>query len=258
MTLFDKREDKPLRTQHFICMDAEATGLDVNNDRIIEIAAARFTIQDGVIENFETLIDPKRNIPEESLAIHKISADMLEGKPTIEMILPKLLDFLKDDIIIGHQVLFDITMVANAAKRAHITTNLEKRVYIDTLRLGRSYGDSPNNSLAQLARHFNVSFDESHRAMSDVLTNIAVFKYLVHRYNTIEEVFKLLSRPIKMKYMPLGKYKGRLFSDIPLTYLSWAVNMDFDQDLLYSLRAEIKKRKMSPGFSEATNPFKQL
>lgn len=258
MNTFKKRASPPLKEEHFICLDVETTGLDVDEDRIIELAAVRFSIQEGVIESFETLIDPNRTIPEESMAIHKISSDMLKGKPTIDMILPKLLAFIKQDTIIGHLIGFDIKMIANAAKRISLPTDLESRTHIDTLRLARSYGDSPNNSLSQLAKHFNVAFDESHRAMSDVLMNIEVFRHLVHRYNTKKDIFKLLERPIKMKYMPLGKYKGRLFAELPYPYLVWASNMKFDDDLLYSLRAEIKKRKINPGFSEASNPFKQL
>jgi len=239
-------------------MDAETTGLNLDDDRIIEIAAVRFSIEEGVIDTFNEMVDPKRDIPKESFAIHNISSAMLEGKPTIDIVLPKLLDFIKDDIIVGHQVTFDITMVVNAAERLRIKTDLAKRTYIDTLRLGRNYGDSPNNSLVQLAKHFNVAFEDSHRALDDVLMNIEVFKHLVSPYKTTEELFKLLARPIKMKYMPLGKYKGRLFSDIPHPYLRWAVNMDFDQDLLFTIRTELKKRKINPGFSEASNPFKNL
>jgi DNA polymerase-3 subunit epsilon len=256
--MFKKKSSSSLKQERFICIDVETTGLNIEEDRIIEVAAVRFSIEEGVLESFETLIDPVRAIPEEATAIHKISSSMLKGKPTAEVIMPKLLDFVGNDVIIGHQITFDIGMIVSAAKRMNLATDLEKRAFIDTLRLARSYGDSPNNSLSQLAKHFNVAFEESHRAMSDVLMNIEVFKYLVHRYNCVSEVFKLLSRPIKMKYMPLGKYKGRLFSEIPFSYLTWAANMQFDSDLLYSIRTEIKKRKTNPGFSEASNPFKQL
>ena len=94
--------------------------------------------------------------------------------------------------------------------------------------------------------------------MNDVMTNIEVFKHLVRRYKTLEQVMDILSRPIKMKYMPLGKYKGRLFSELPLQYLQKASHMDFDQDLRYSIRLELQKRKKGEGFSQKTNPFLEL
>lgn len=44
-------------------------------------------------------------------------------------------------------------------------------------------------------------------------------------------------------------------TDIPLEYLLWASKMDFDQDLLFSIRSEIKSRKKGTGFAQANNPF---
>ena len=85
--------------------------------------------------------------------------------------------------------------------------------------------------------------------------NVRVFKHLTKRFRTLSQVTHILSKPIKMKYMPLGKYKGRLFTDIPLEYLLWASKMDFDQDLLFSIRSEIKARKKGTGFAQANNPF---
>ena len=58
--------------------------------------------------------------------------------------------------------------------------------------------------------------------------------------------------------MPLGKHKGRPFSEIPIEYLLWAANKDFDQDLMFSIRSELKKRKSGSLFKQAANPFSQL
>lgn len=246
-----------LKKAQFICLDCEMTGLDREKDRIIEVAAVRFTLTE-IIDQFETLIDPECAISEDSLAIHHISSQMLEGKPKIEAILPSLFSFVGKDIIMGHGIGFDIDMIVRAAARASVPCTIGNRETIDTLRLARHYGDSPNNSLESLAGHFNVTNDAAHRALSDVMTNIEVFRHLVRRFQTLEEVREILSRPIRMKYMPLGKHKGRLFSELPLQYLQWASRMDFDQDLLYSLRLELKKRNKGGGFSQVASPFSNL
>ena len=54
----------------FICLDCETTGLDSKHDKIIELAAIKFSF-DKVIDKFETLINPKIPIPKESQLIHK-------------------------------------------------------------------------------------------------------------------------------------------------------------------------------------------
>lgn len=241
----------------FLCLDCEMTGLDPQKDRIVEVACVRFTLS-GELDRFETLINPECDIPQEAFAIHRISNELVRDRPTIESMISQILSFVGEDIIIGHGVTFDMEMLSIAAKRARVPSQLHCHTYIDTLRLARYYGDSPNNSLVGLAQHFNVPVDESHRAMADVLVNIEVFKHLVKKFKTTEEIFKLLSRPIKMRTMPLGKHKGRVFSEIPLDYLLWAAKMNFDQDLLYSIRLEIDRRGRGGQFSQASNPFLNL
>jgi len=246
-----------LKNTVFICLDCEMTGLDPINDRVIELAIVKFTLSE-TLGRFESLIDPECPISEESLAIHHISREMLLGKPKIESLLPEILQFIGRDLIVGHSVGLDIQLIVNAAKRMNMPCTLLARPYIDTLRLARHYGDSPNNSLENLAQHFNVPSAGAHRAMTDVEMNIEVFKHLIRRYQTLEQVMDILSRPIKMKYMPLGKHKGRPFSEIPLQYLQYAARLDYDQDLLFSIRSELKRRKEGSGFSQAGNPFAQL
>lgn len=241
----------------FVCLDLEMTGLDPEKDRIVEVACVRYNLSKN-FDSFESLVDPQIPISEESLAIHRITSEMLAGKPKIENVLPSVLQFVGNYPIVGHGIGFDIQLLINSARRANIPNTLAANPQIDTLRLARYYGDSPNNSLESLALHFNVPCDLSHRAMSDVVTNIEVFKHLVRPFHTTEEIFNVLSKPIKMKFMPLGKHKGRLFSEIPLQYLQRAAQMDYDQDLLFSIRLELKRRKRGGGFNENASPFSDL
>lgn len=248
---------KNLHKEKFVCIDCETTGLDPEKDQVIEVAAVRFNF-DEKFDLFETLVDPQCAISDVSMSIHNITQEMVAGKPTIGAILPELLKFIGRDIIVGHCVHFDIQILSKAAERSGVHCQLRNNPYIDTLRLARLYGESPTNSLEQLRCHFNIENEGAHRAMNDVIVNMEVFKYLAQRYHTIEQLFEQLSKPILMKTMPLGKHKGRMFKEVPLNYLLWAANKDFDQDLLYSIRSEIKKRKKGNLFSQAANPFSEL
>ena len=246
---------RSLDTDKFICIDCESTGLNTKSDQIIELAAVIFTFNE-IIDTFDTLINPRCLIPEDSKNIHNISQDMVKNKPFIEKILPQFLKFVGKDItIVGHGILFDIEIISNAAQTHQIPCNILSMSYIDTLRLARLYGESPANSLQNLRKHFNIEEERAHRAMDDVLVNIEVFKYLTQSYKTKDDILQRLKKPIRLKRMPLGKYKGRRFEDIPLEYLFWAAKQDFDQDLLFSLRTEINKRKKGSPFQQAGNPF---
>lgn len=241
----------------FVCLDCESTGLDPAKDRMIEIAVARFTF-DQILQKFETLIDPECDIPQTSQEIHKISSEMLQGKPKVAQILPDVLKMINGHILVGHGIGFDIALIAAEAKRHQIPTQIEKQPFLDTLRLARLYGESPVNSLQRLREHFNIEPEGAHRAMSDVIVNIEVFKFLTKSFQKTEQVFKVLEKPIKLKTMPLGKHKGRKFDEIPIEYLLWAERKDFDQDLLFSIRSELRNRKKGGGFEQQANPFADL
>lgn len=249
MTLLDK--------ETFICLDCETTGLDPKTDRIIEIAVCKFTF-DKIDETYETLIDPGIPIPESTIEIHHISDDMVMGKPKAKDVLPKVLQIVSDHIIVGHGIQLDIQFIEQECIRASIPCKIMNNPFFDTLRMARLYGQSPVNSLERLRHHFNIAEEGAHRAMSDVIVNIEVFKYLTGEFKTVQELQKRLDKPILLKVMPLGKHKGRPFTDIPLEYLQWAANKDFDQDLLFSIRSELKARKKGQKFHQASNPFADL
>lgn len=241
----------------FVCLDCETTGLDIAKDHIIEVAVCRFTFE-GIQASYETLVNPGCPISLASQAIHHISDKMVQDAPSIQDVLPTILEFIGDGIVVGHGIGFDMEVIAAAASRHSFPCQLRGNKLIDTLRLARLYGESPVNSLESLRAHFNIEWQEAHRAMADVQVNIEIFKKLTQRFKTTSQLFDVLSRPIQMRLMPLGKYKGREFKDLPLDYLRWAVRMDFDDDLLFSLKNELNHRKKKDGFVASTNPFFSL
>lgn len=246
-----------IHKEQFVCIDCETTGLDPKQDRIIEVAAVHFTLEE-TFQSCESLIDPGCLIPETSIAIHNITQEMVKGKPGISAILPEIIEIIGRRIVIGHGVGFDIDILATEAERAGIPNTLRNNRLLDTLRMARLYGESPTNSLEQLRRHFNIEEEGAHRAMNDVIVNMEVFKFLAKRYKTTDQLFDVLSRPIMMKIMPLGKHKGRPLKEVPIEYLQWAAHKDFDQDLLFSIRSELKRRKKGNLFSQSANPFSDL
>lgn len=241
----------------FICLDCETTGLNAESDRIIEVAVAKFNFNE-ILESYETLIDPEGAISKESMEIHHITDKMVEGKPKISQILPQIFKMINQHIIVGHGIGLDLAFLQNEAKRFQIPCTLSNNRMLDTLRMARLYGESPVNSLEKLRQHFNIAEEGAHRAMSDVIVNIEVFKYLAANYKTTEQLLQRLQRPIQLKAMPLGKHKGRPLSEIPQEYLQWAANKDFDQDLLFSIKSELKRRKIGNQFKQASNPFNSL
>ena len=99
--------------QDFICIDLETTGLNPKKDRIIEIGAVK--VRNGqIVETFQQLIDPKQQLEERVEVLTGISSEELEGQPTIQEILPALKEFLVEDVLLGHRVLFDYSFLKRA------------------------------------------------------------------------------------------------------------------------------------------------
>jgi len=246
-----------MEKETFVCIDCETTGLDPKVDRIIEVAIVKFDLQRNY-EQFESLIDPECPIPDSSIEIHNITQEMVAGKPKIREALPEVLKIVGNHIIVGHGIGFDVDLIATAAEREGVNCLIRNNPQLDTLRMARIYGESPTNSLQQLRQHFNIEPEGAHRAMSDVIVNMEVFKYLAKRYKTTKQLFAVLSKPIALKIMPLGPHKGRPMNEVPLQYLLWAANKSFDQDLLFTIRSEINRRKKGGLFSQVSNPFAGL
>lgn len=241
----------------FVCFDCETTGLNPESDQIVEIAVAKFTF-DKVLETRKDLVNPGIAIPKESIDIHHITDQMVKDKPPLEEILPEYLKIIEGNLLVGHGISFDVALLRAAAERYQMSTNISRQSFIDTLRMARLYGDSPNNSLEMLCKHFNIEVSESHRAMSDVFANIEVFKRLSRPFKTTESLLNRLKRPIMLKKMPLGKHKGRWLREIPEEYLRWAAAQAFDNDLLFSVRHELKQRKQPTSFTQTNTPFADL
>ena len=110
-------------------------------DTIIEIAAIRFEIEKTDTGNFHVinqteksmLIDPEREMTEEISLITHITDDMLIGKPRWRDIQEKVADFIGDSTIVGHNVLFDVAMLA-----AH-GLNLTEHNILDTFELSELF-----------------------------------------------------------------------------------------------------------------------
>ena len=134
--------DKPLREARYCVFDTETTGLSARYERIIEFGGV--IVEKGrVLRRFDTFIRP--DIPlehaQEAMAINHITNDDLANAPTMEEVLPQILEFLGDNILVAHNATFDIGML-NAAlernKEAHPDTSYPDHIsnpIVDTLPL---------------------------------------------------------------------------------------------------------------------------
>ncbi|MCK5788312.1 MAG: DNA polymerase III subunit epsilon [Chlamydiia bacterium] len=241
----------------FVCLDCETTGLDTNNDDVIEFAAVKFSCEKGVIEKIDFLVKPKKSIPEETTKIHGIDDKMVKDEKTFDEYIDIIKKFVSDYPIMGHKVSFDIAVLDSNAKRFNKRLDFRKNLVVDTLRLARQYQNSDSNSLTGLCKYFDLNAGNAHRAIGDVLMNIDIFKKLTIAYKDMDRLIETLNKPIKMLYMPFGIHRGKRVSSLPEKYLMYLKKAkDLDEDIKFTINSELKNRSRSKGIYK--NIFEEI
>ena len=174
-----------LETTPFVVFDIETTGLDYRmGNQVIELAAQKI-VDHKIVDQFHFLINPTVPIEDGAYNVHGLSNLFLstQGKLAQE-VFPQFLDFTKDTILVGHNILnFDIPFLNNDLKRLSFSP-LENLV-VDTLIMARKILPSlPNHKLGTVATHFGVDPTGAHRAMVDVEMNKKVFLKMLTAYVT--------------------------------------------------------------------------
>lgn len=176
----------------FVVFDIETTGLDSLSNEIIEIGALK--VKDGkVVDTFDHLIKPSHPISDFITNLTGITNEMVETAETIEEVLTQFINFIGDNILMGHNVNFDINFVYDHAEKYnnHILNN----DFIDTLRLARKLlPELSHHRLSDLADYYNIDKTGHHRALKDVEMTLEVYNHLVeeilNQYGNIDNFKK--------------------------------------------------------------------
>lgn len=164
----------------YVVFDVETTGLKAYAQRIIEIAAVRFRggREEGI---FSTLLNPERRLSGQIVRLTGITDDLLIDAPFFATVADDLLTFLGDDLLVGHNIGFDLGFLDAELRRAGRPTILNAR--LDTLTLAqRTLTGQRRWNLDAVARALDIrSAGGRHRAEPDVRLTAAVFAALLPR-----------------------------------------------------------------------------
>ena len=168
------------KKETYIVLDVETTGLDVYKERMIEFAAVKL-VGNKITDTFETLINPEQPIRYSSYLIHNISQEMVEDAPKLPEIMPKILDFIGEYPIVGHNVIFDYSFINQASKIVY-GKEITNRT-IDSQALFREvFPDEPSHGLEALMNRMGVEYSTRHRAMADTIGLAKSFPKLIKLY----------------------------------------------------------------------------
>ncbi len=177
------------KNQRYVVFDLETTGLDLNQDRVLSVAA--FRVIDGRLplgDTFCTLVNPGQGIPSSSIKIHGIVPDMVADAPDFGEVFDQFLHYLGTDILVGYHVRFDLHFLNTQMKRTYgfplqnlvLDVQQMSRKNVFPSHLGsyvlRFRG---NPSLDDTARHFGIEIHERHTAVGDALATAMIFQRIL-------------------------------------------------------------------------------
>lgn len=266
----------PRKKEIEIVLDIETTGLDYTKERMIEFAAVKL-VNGKIKERFETLIDPKQHIRKASIAVHGITQDMVEGQPTEEEVMPKIVEFIGDYPIVAHNAIFDYSFLNEASKRLYGKELTNPRIDSQFM-FKEIYPEIESHGLAMLMQKMGVEFSTRHRAMADTIglaesypklkalyekkynwqkKQLDNIEYLFERYLRIQDAISVMQSEIQdlksifKLYFEEGGSPIEATTGETLVYQSkQSFNYDFSQikDILDEIGALPKAVKLNNGF----------
>ncbi|HEU5227392.1 MAG TPA: exonuclease domain-containing protein [Ktedonobacteraceae bacterium] len=163
-----------------VALDLETTGLHVEQDAILEVAAVKFQGTE-ILDTFESFVAPGRSIPYRVQRLTGIKPELLAGAPSFSAIAHKLQTFLGDFPIVGHSIPFDVSFLRRwGLARAN--------PLIDTFELATVLLPSLSSyNLGQVAQTLGINVPlDRHRAMVDTRLAMEVFWELHQRLQSVD------------------------------------------------------------------------
>jgi len=157
-----------------VAVDIETTGLNVQDDSIIEIGAVRFNGR-RVEDTWTALVNPRRPIPGFITQLTGISNNMVRQAPILSEVIGDLIGFAGNAPILGHNVSFDLAFLRQAGA-------LGENISIDTYELAAVLMPTASRyNLSALAQQLGVLLPATHRALDDARATHGVFVELLEK-----------------------------------------------------------------------------
>jgi len=181
-----------MKKQEYAIVDIETTGGNARGSSITEIA---IVIHDGnkVIDRWETLVNPQKEIPLPIFALTGIDNDMVRNAPIFDDVSEKILEMLSDRVFVAHNVNFDYSFVRHQLEQSGFKWTARK---LCTVRATRKIRPGLSSySLGNLCNSLDIQIENRHRAGGDADATAILFSKLLEwdREGIIEKMIKKTS-----------------------------------------------------------------
>ena len=174
-----------------VVYDLETTGVNPKIAQIVEIGAHRLSAIGDEVDKFYRLVKPPGgHIPPASTNIHGIDEATVKDSPSIETVLPEFCEFIRDRILIGHNVTKFDNPILERDLRTHLKMEF-RNPYYDTLVTARRLFPRERCNIKALADRFSIPHGRLHSALEDIQANREIFKALIQVDSRKREITSL-------------------------------------------------------------------
>ncbi len=242
--------------------DLETTGINITNDRIVEIGILKI-FPDGKTKEMNKLVNPEMTIPKEASDIHGITNDKVDSMPTFKQISKEIYSFIEECDLAGfNSDRFDIPLLVEEFLRAEIEFNFKKMLTIDVQTIFHKM--EKRTLSAALKFYCKRENEKAHSAMNDTKATYDVLMAQLEKYSDLEPNVKFLNEfssrnksadyagfiifnDIERECFGFGKYKGKEVEEVLKQdpgYFGWVLKSDFPR-FTKKILTEIRLRTLN-------------
>ena len=188
----------------YCVLDLETTGFSFRTEKITEVGIIK--VKNGeVIDEFSCFVNPEKPIPQRVVEVTNITDDMVKDAETIDKVMPKILEFVGDSVLVAHNADFDIGFLKYNANELGLSLD---NTYLDTLRLAKDlFPDYKKYKLGKIAENLGIKVEVAHRALDDVDTTVKVLNVMLNMLKekgceTLEDITKKVAGEADFKKLP--------------------------------------------------------
>jgi len=249
-------------TRPLCFFDLETTGINIANDRIVEIAIVK-RLPEGRAEEQRWLVNPECPIPAEATAVHGITNEQVANAPTFKDLAPTIRDFIKDCDLAGYNSdRFDIPLLAEEFLRADMDIDFKN---IKTVDVQTIFHKMEQRTLSAAYKFYcQKELDNAHSALADTQATHEVLMAQLDHYKDLPEDINGLSAFATQRKsadfagfigynkqgqecFSFGKHKGKTVEEIldhEPGYFGWLMNADFPR-YTKKILTQIRLRKFN-------------
>ena len=265
--------------------DLETTGVQITKDRIVQIAIIKIH-PDGSELEYNQIVNPEMEIPQEICEIHGITNEMAKKAPTLKELAPAIMAFIGDADLAGfNSNKFDIPVLVEELIRVGIDADFSNKAFVDVQNI---FHKMEQRTLSAACMFYTGKpMENAHNALFDTRITWEVLKAQIERYDNLEGDIRFLSDFSRHSNFELvdyagrlaknengetiynfGKHKGKTIQHVNQSepgYYGWMLEADFTNHTKLCLRKEMdriklekeqkKEQELSDKLNSLTNKF---